>query len=106
MEKEEILQRNNKKRPIGEMELSKINKGNWIAVIIAATVAIIFMVVEGLQKHYSSIYALATVCYVWASVFYFLQYFIAKRPKGVLIGAFLHGLAAIIMLIFYVIRCV
>ncbi len=105
MEKEEILQRNSKKNPIGEMEQSKINKSNWIAVISAATVAIIFMIVEGLQKHYSAIYALATVCYVWASVFYFLQYFIAKRPKGVLIGAFLHSLAAIIMLIFYILRC-
>lgn len=49
---------------------------------------------------------LGAVCYTWASVFYFCQYFVAKRPKGVLVGGILHGLAAITMIVFYIIRCV
>lgn len=60
------------------------------------------MIIEGLLGHYTTIYALAFVWFAWASVFYFCQFFIAKRPVGVLIGAILEAIGACIMLAFYV----
>ena len=103
MEKEEILKKaQSKKVFVGEMEKTKINKSNWIALIVAQVIAVTFMIVEGCLGHFTAIYALASVCFTWASVFYFCQYFIAKRPKGVLIGAILESLGAIIMLTLYV----
>ncbi len=103
MEREEILEKVSKKKAIvGEMEKQKINKSNWIALLCAEVVAVIFMIIEGCLGHFTSIYALATVCFAWAGVFYFCQYFLAKRPKGVLIGAVLETLGAIIMITMYI----
>ena len=103
MEREEILEKASKKKVfVGEMEKAKINKSNWISVACAQVVAVIFMIIEGCLGHFTAIYALATVCFVWASVFYFCQYFLAKRPKGVLIGAILESLGAIIMITMYI----
>ena len=105
MEKQEILEKAQKKKVyVGEMEKAKINKSCWIANICACIIAVTFMVIEGFLGHYSAIYALGAVCYSWASIFYVGQFFIAKRPKGVLIGGILHGIGAIIMLTFYVLR--
>ena len=107
MNKEEILEKvQSKTAQVGEMEHTKMGKGNWIAIIVAGILAVAFMIIEGLLGHFSSIYVLGAVCYTWASVFYFCQYFVAKRPKGVLVGGILHGLAAITMIVFYIIRCV
>ena len=103
MEKEEILQKANKKHPVGEMETSKINKGNWIALISAGVVAVALMIVEGILKHITAIYAIAFICFTWASVFYFCQYFIAKRRyAGILVGASFETLGAITMLTLYI----
>lgn len=103
MEREEILkQASKKKHPVGEMESQKINKCSWIALIVAGIVAVILMIVEGSQQHYTSIYAIGCVCFSWASVFYFCQYFMAKRPWPVLIGAILEGLGGILMLTFFI----
>ncbi|MBQ8615707.1 MAG: hypothetical protein IJ415_04000 [Clostridia bacterium] len=103
MEREEILEKaKSKKLVVGEMEKAKINKSNWISVISSGVVAVILMIVEGALGHFTAIYALATVCFAWASVFYFCQFFIAKRPKGVLIGAILESLGAIIMITLYI----
>lgn len=98
MEKEEVLEKaKSKKAVVGEMEKAKINKANWIAIVVAGVLAVTFMIVEGLFNHFSSIYAIAAVCFTWASVFYFCQYFCAKRPWPVLIGAVLESLGAMIM---------
>jgi hypothetical protein len=103
MEKQEILEKaRQKKIVVGEMEQAKINKSNWIGNICAGIVAVILMIIEGALGHYSAIYALGMVCFTWASVFYFCSYFIAKRPKAVLIGAILHGVAALIMISLYI----
>ena len=102
MEKEKILEKARKKHPIGEMESQKINKSCWIALVVTGICAIVLMIVEGALKHFTAIYAIGFVCYTWASVFYACQYFIAKRPRGVLIGAILHGLAATTMLTLYI----
>lgn len=103
MEKQEILEKAQKKRAVvGEMEKAKINKSSWIGNICACIVAVALMIVEGALGHYSAIYVLGMVCFTWASVFYFCSYFIAKRPKGVLIGAILEGIGALIMLTFYI----
>lgn len=105
MNNKEILEKiKDKKVYIGEMEQTKINKSCWIGNIVACTLAVILMIVEGLRGHFTAIYALGAVCYTWASIFYFCQFFIAKRPKGVLIGAVLHGLGALIMLAFFALR--
>lgn len=103
MEREEILEKASKKKVfVGEMEKAKINKSNWISVVCAQVVAVVFMIVEGCLGHFTAIYALAAVCFTWASVFYFCQFFIAKRPKGVLIGAILETIGAITMLTLYI----
>ena len=105
MEKEEILKKIQEEKPalVGEMETQKINKGNWIAIIIAGIMAVAFMIIEGALGHYTSIFAISSICYTWASVLYFCQYFLAKRPWQVLIGAILHGLAAIAMITLFII---
>ena len=103
MDKEQILEEAKKKTClVGEMEKTGINKANWIALPIAGVVAVIFMVIEGVLGHYSAIYAIGTVCYSWACIFYLCQFFIAKRPVGVLIGGILHGVGALIMLTFFI----
>ena len=103
MKKEEILEKaQSKKDIVGEMERAKINKSNWIGNISACVVAVALMIIEGALGHFTSIYAIATVCFTWASVFYFCQYFIAKRPWQVLIGAILEALGAGIMITFFI----
>lgn len=103
MDKDEVLQKTKRKKVfVGEMEKQKIDKASWIGNICACAVAIIFMIVEGILGHHSSIFAIATICFTWASVFYFCQFFIAKRPYGVLIGAVLEGIGACIMITNYI----
>ncbi len=102
MEKEEILEKARKKHPVGEMEEKKINKSSWIALIVAVVAAVALMIVEGCLGHFSAIFAIATICFIWASVFYFCQYFVAKRPWQVLIGAILEGLGGIAMIVLYI----
>ena len=46
--------------------------------------------------HYA--FAIAAICFCWASIFYFCQYFIAKRPWQVLIGAILEAIGSLIMI--------
>lgn len=107
MEKEEILEKAKKKHPVGEMETAKINKSNWIALIVTAIVAVTFMIVEGAQQHLTALYAIGLVCFTWASVFYFCQYFVAKRRYvGILIGATLEGLGGIAMLTLYILTSI
>lgn len=105
MDKEEVLEKAKREKPavVGEMENHKINRGNWIALIVAGIVAVIFMIVEGALGHYTSIFALAAACHAWAGVIYFCQYFMAKRPWQVLIGAVLHSLAFIAMVVLFAI---
>ena len=102
MEKQEILEKAKKKALVGEMEKAKINKSNWIAVIATGVVAIAFIIVEGILGHKAACFAIGAICFSWASVFYFCQYFVAKRPVGVLVGAIFEFLGAAIMLLNYI----
>lgn len=105
MEKEEILQKaSSKKVMVGEMEKQKINSGNWISLLVAGIIAVAFMIIEGILGHFSAIYALGAVCYGWATCFFICQYFIAKRPWQVLIGAVLNGLGFAAMITLYILR--
>ena len=106
MEREEILKKASKKAVIGEMERQKINKANWVAVIVAGIVAVAFMIIEGIFKHFSTIYVLSSICYLWASVMYLGQFLIAKRPWQVLIGAVIYGILFVIMITIYVLSIV
>ena len=46
MKKEEILEKVSKKKAlVGEMEKEKINKSNWISVIIVGVLAVAFMII-------------------------------------------------------------
>jgi len=101
MEKEEVLEKAKKKHPIGEMEQNKINKSGWISLIVAGVMAVAFMIIEGAIGQFASLYATGTLCFSWACVFYTLQYFLAKRPWQVLIGAILEGIGAITMFVFF-----
>lgn len=105
MDNKEILEmvKKEKSAQVGEMEKQKTNKGNWIAVIIAGVMAVAFMIIEGALKHYTALFAIAAVCYAWACTIYLCQYFLAKRPWQVLIGAVLHGLACITMIVLFII---
>ncbi len=103
MDKEEILEKAKKKVVVGEMEKAKMNKGNWIALIVTAVLAVGLIIAEGCLGHFPAVFAIAAVCYTWASVFYTCQYFIAKRPWPVLIGSILEGAAAIAMIVLYII---
>jgi len=105
MNKQDLEKRASSSKPalVGEMENSKTNKGNWISLVVAGVVAVAMMVVEGLLGHYMAIFAIASICYVWAATFYTCQYILAKRPWPVLIGAVLHGLAFIAMIVLYII---
>lgn len=103
MEKNEVLEKaKSKKAYVGEMEKSKIDKSNWIAVIVTGIIAIGFIIVECALGHKAIAFMIGAICFTWASVFYFCQYFIAKRPKGVLIGAILEAFGALIMLTNYI----
>ena len=103
MDKEEILEKSQKQKVVvGEMEQQKINKSSWISLVVACVIAVAFMIVEGALGHFSSVYAIASVCFVWAAVFYALQFFLAKRPWQVLIGAILEGLAGIFFIVRFV----
>ena len=102
MNKEEILEKAKKKHPVGEMEEKKISKSIWISLIVTIVMAVALLITEGYLGHFSAIFAIAAICFTWASVFYFCQYFVAKRPWQVLIGAVLEGLGGIAMLVLYI----
>lgn len=107
MEKQEILQKaQSKKAVIGEMEWAKTNKCNWIAVITEAVVAIAFIIVFACLNMKECCFAIGAICFTWASVFYFCQFFIAKRPWQVLIGAILEALGAAIMILNFILTVV
>ena len=106
MEKEKVLEKaKSKKALVGEMEMHKVNKSSWIALIVAGVIAVALIIAEFALGHFSGGFAVAGVCYAWASVQYFCQYFIAKRPWPVLIGAVLHGLAFVACAVFYILFC-
>lgn len=102
MNKEEILEKSKKKSLVGEMEKEKTNKGNWIALIVTGIVAVAFIIIEGALKHHPAQFAISAICFCWGSVFYSCQFFLAKRPWPVLIGAVLEGMAGILMIALYI----
>ena len=104
MKKEEILEKSKKKAIVGEMETDKIRKGNWIAIIIAGITALIFLVTENILDHLSGYFAIMAIIFAWAAVLYFCQYFMAKRPWQVLIGAVLYTMAFIGMVTLYILE--
>lgn len=99
MNKQEILEKaQSKKVIIGEMEMAKLNKANWIAVVSAFILAVGFIIALCCLGQKASAFAIAAICFCWASIFYFCQYFIAKRPWQVLIGAILEAIGSLIMI--------
>ena len=103
MEKEKILEENKKKKTIvGEMEKEKMGKGNYISVLVAGIIGVIFMIVEGILGHHTAQFAVGAVIFAWASTFYACQYFIAKRPWQVLIGAVLEFVGFVLMITFFI----
>lgn len=85
---------------------AKINKSCWIANIVAVIVATVLMITLGAMGVFTGLYAIGSVCFIWASVFYFCQYFIAKRPWQVLIGGVLDAIGAGIMICFFILYSV
>lgn len=102
MEKKEILEKaQSKKALVGEYEAKKVNQGLWISLVIAGVIAVALIIAECAQKHFTGGFAIASVCYGWASLQYTLQFFMAHRPWPVLIGAVLHGLAFVACIVLY-----
>ena len=106
MEKEKILEKAKNRHPIGEMEKQKVNTANWISLVISCVFALALIIVEGIKKQFDALYAIASICYLWATIFYICQRVVAKRSKGVLFGAVLHGIAFIITFTFYILYSV
>ena len=107
MEREEILNKTQQKKVlVGEMEKNKIDKSMKIALLVAGILAVALMIVEYALGHATAGFAIQSLCYGWASVFYFCQYFVAKRPWQVLIGAVLDGLAFVASITFFVLFCI
>ena len=103
MDREDILKRAQlAKDKIGEMERKRVSRANWIAVISTAVLAIVFMFAEGFKGNRCAVYAFGALCFTWASVFYFCQYFVAKRSWKVLIGAVLEAIGAVTMIVLYI----
>ena len=107
MEREEILKKTKQKKVyVGEMEKQNIDKSIKIALLFAGILAVIFIIIEFALGHVTAGFAISALCYGWASVFYFCQYFLAKRPWPVLIGAGLDALAFVASITFYVLFCI
>ena len=100
MNREEILEKaQSKKVQVGEYENQKIAKCNWISVIVTGIVAVAFICLFGALGLKSVCFAIGGICFTWATVFYFCQYFIAKRKHiGILLGAVGELIGALIML--------
>lgn len=103
MDKKEVLEKAGKKKAlVGEMENSRTIKACWISLVVTAVAAVTFIIVEGALGHFSAVYAIACVCFLWAGVFYTLQFALAKRPWQVLIGSILDGLAFVFFLVRFI----
>ena len=102
MEKEEILKKSKKKVYTGELEKNKINKANWISIIVACTLAVAFCFAEGILRHTSGVYVILAIIASWASTFYLCQYILVKRHWGALVGGILQGLASIALIVLYI----
>lgn len=102
MDKKEILEKaKSKKAVIGEMEKQKVGLGINISLIFAGVLAVVFICLECAKQNFAGGLAIGSICYGWASLQYFLQFFMAKRPWQVLIGAVLHGLAFVACVVLY-----
>lgn len=99
MNNKEILEKtSSKKALVGEYENQGINKSNWISVIATGIVAVVFIIVFGALNMKEVCFAIGAICFTWASVFYFCQYFVAgRRFAGILIGAVLEALGVVAM---------
>ena len=74
MDKKEILEKaSQKKAVVGEMEKEKIGKSTWISLLVVGIVAVGFIIVEGALGHFAAVYAIASLCLLWASLFYTLH---------------------------------
>lgn len=103
MNKAEILEKaQSKKAVVGEMERGKLSKSALVALLATGIMAVAFIITEGIFGHFTAIYAIATICFVWAGTFYTMQYFSAKYPWQVLIGTVLDYLAAIFFMVRYI----
>ena len=98
----DILEKAKKKHPVGEMEAKKIGKSGFISTLVVGILAVAFMIVFGALHNFTALYIIGFLCFTWAAVFYFLQFFIAKRPYGVLIGAILESIGSAAMFVFFI----
>jgi pheromone shutdown protein TraB len=80
----------------------KTYKACMMASIVACSLAVILMILEGVIGNYTSLYALASVCFMWGSVFGFCRYFLAKKQLTVLMCAIIGALGAITMIVLYI----
>ena len=99
MDNKEILEiASGKKAVVGEYENQGISKSNWISVICTGIVAVAFIIVFACLNMKEVCFAIGAICFTWASVFYFCQYFVAgRRFAGILIGAILEAIGMITM---------
>ena len=103
MEKQEVLvcMQNKKVTSRGEDSL-KVDKSCLIATIVACSLAIVLMIIEGIMGNYTSLYALGSVCFIWTGVYQFCRYFLRNRNITLLITGVLFALGAIAMILLYI----
>ena len=99
MDNKEIIERaSSEKSYVGEYETQGINKSNWASVIATGIVAVVFIIVFAILNMKEVCFAIGAICFTWASVFYFCQYFVAgRRFAGIMIGAVLEAIGMVAM---------
>ena len=99
MDNKEIIERaSSKKSYVGEYEAQGINKSNWASIIATGIVAVVFIIVFAILNMKEVCFAIGAICFTWASVFYFCQYFVAgRRFAGIMIGAVLEAIGMVTM---------
>ena len=103
MEKQEVLVcMQNKNVVSGGEDNLKIDKSCLIATVVACSVAIILMIIEGIMGNYTSLYALGSVCLLWAGVYHFCRYFLRKKKTIFILSGVLLSLGAIAMILLYI----
>ncbi len=73
-----------------------------IGLLSAIGLAIILIIVEGCLGHFSSIFALACICFTWGAVYYILQFCLVKREWAVLTIGIVDAVIALAMFVFFI----
>ncbi len=97
----------NKKSVKQEIDLpTRQRRSHLIGLLSAMGLAIVLVIVEGCLGHFSSIFALACVCFTWAGVYYILQFCLVKRDWQTLVVGIVDAIIALTLFVFFIMALV